>query len=345
MRIRWVFGVAVFVFLAGNVSAITPKVVHNLTVSRHFNIVFSNGDADGNFNGATTVLLQDDQGCTDEVACCVEMSRLGNVTTFGVSTDGLDILTTQTEVNQVFAMGGNFKVVTSITLSGQPILGIAKFNERNTIMTLTADPDVWAHEFGHNQGLLHRDNCNANIMHSVAPNTTSVNCSECIAFRIAGTNNGTCSFTQCDQRHISSSANILVTNNVMVGGDIHLDGTIQSKSFKSSIENAKNGSQEASATLSPKATITFRGTNRLDSGEVRVNLPTSVTIRMDANDSWSYTVRLTPTDDCNGLYVAEKGPDYFVVRELRDGDSDASFNWEVSAPRMLPNYSAPLKKK
>jgi len=44
-------------------------------------------------------------------------------------------------------------------------------------------------------------------------------------------------------------------------------------------------------------------------------------------------VKLTPTDECNGLYVAEKRGESFVVRELMRGVSNATFDWEVSVKR------------
>ena len=44
-------------------------------------------------------------------------------------------------------------------------------------------------------------------------------------------------------------------------------------------------------------------------------------------------VQITPTADCNGLFVAEKAGTSFTVKELRNGTSDATFDWEVAAKR------------
>ena len=44
-------------------------------------------------------------------------------------------------------------------------------------------------------------------------------------------------------------------------------------------------------------------------------------------------VTLTPTAECNGLYVVRKDATGFVVRELMQGTSSASFDWQVVVKR------------
>lgn len=61
------------------------------------------------------------------------------------------------------------------------ILGCA-FTSGSVVIVRDADPDVWAHEWGHVQGLNHRDNCARNLMHSFELRTNAVNESECQAF-------------------------------------------------------------------------------------------------------------------------------------------------------------------
>jgi len=44
-----------------------------------------------------------------------------------------------------------------------------------------------------------------------------------------------------------------------------------------------------------------------------------------------YLVFITPEGDCNGLYVSQRTPDGFVVRELRRGHSTLAFNYRIVA--------------
>ena len=188
---------SLILMVAAAAHAATPKYIHNLTVSRHTDTPFTNANADGKFSTATTLLMNLDGPCTDEIRCCVQLSRSGDVGTFGAGGDGHDVITSETELDWVFAQTGNFKVVTSAQnccgVTG-PILGCGKMGLHNTVILASAAPDVWAHEFGHNQNLNHRDDCAQNIMHSTAPNTNSVNCPECVAFQAGGVVSGTCAF-------------------------------------------------------------------------------------------------------------------------------------------------------
>lgn len=47
-----------------------------------------------------------------------------------------------------------------------------------------------------------------------------------------------------------------------------------------------------------------------------------------------YHVFLTPLGDCNGLYVAEKTPTFFVVKELGGGTSSVAFDYRIVAKRL-----------
>ncbi len=76
-----------------------------------------------------------------------------------------------------------------------------------------------------------------------------------------------------------------------------------------------------------------RGFGKLEDGEIRIALDPMFLETAHVDDAHPIHVRLTPTAQCNGLYVAEKGEDYFIVRELMDGTSDATFDWEVNAKR------------
>jgi hypothetical protein len=51
------------------------------------------------------------------------------------------------------------------------------------------------------------------------------------------------------------------------------------------------------------------------------------------NTSQPYYVFVTPNGDCNGLFVSEKKPGSFVVKELKGGKSNLSFDYRIVAKR------------
>ena len=52
------------------------------------------------------------------------------------------------------------------------------------------------------------------------------------------------------------------------------------------------------------------------------------------NTGVEYRVFLTPNGDCKGLYVAQKSPTSFVVRELGGGHSSIAFDYRIMAKRV-----------
>ncbi|MCZ7557291.1 MAG: hypothetical protein M5R41_12900 [Bacteroidia bacterium] len=76
-----------------------------------------------------------------------------------------------------------------------------------------------------------------------------------------------------------------------------------------------------------------RGQGKLVNGEIRIALDPVFLETACINDEHPMIVKLTPTADCNGLFVAEKRGDSFIVKELMKGCSNASFDWEVSVKR------------
>jgi hypothetical protein len=67
------------------------------------------------------------------------------------------------------------------------------------------------------------------------------------------------------------------------------------------------------------------------------------------NTGVNYYVFLTPSGDCQGLYVAAKGPVAFTVQELNGGQSDIGFDFRIVARRKgyesvrLPNLRPGLQ--
>jgi hypothetical protein len=163
----------------------------SLTVRRHADTVYTGAAVDSNLSAGSLLLRQKNRLLTTggDVRCCVNYQRSGPLGTFGMTGDGLDVITTAAELNTTFAQSGDIKVVTSIVgNAGNPVcnatgvvLGCGT-SGGSLIITTGAASDVWMHEWGHVRGLPHRDSDPRNIMHSTAPNTDSINETECTAF-------------------------------------------------------------------------------------------------------------------------------------------------------------------
>jgi len=102
-------------------------------------------------------------GSLVDVACCIQLQRVGAGVSFGSSGDGLDVITTSSEISQVLSNTvARFKVVDSIQYCGGPgsnIIGCGYAPGDGIavvrLSSLTSEGLLWAHEFGHNTGLGH----------------------------------------------------------------------------------------------------------------------------------------------------------------------------------------------
>jgi hypothetical protein len=160
-----------------------------LTVSRHTGTTLSDADVDRILADGSAA-LQSNDGAGD-VACGMAMARNGPVGAFATGDGSLD---TQAELQAVFALAGNVKVVddvnfcanmfnTSFIGCGQTP-GTSFITER---FTVAQEGILWAHEFGHNQGLPHRtDTSDALMFPSIGSNRLRINDTECAAFRGGG---------------------------------------------------------------------------------------------------------------------------------------------------------------
>ncbi len=70
------------------------------------------------------------------------------------------------------------------------------------------------------------------------------------------------------------------------------------------------------------------GSATLVNGVVEVTLNATFA---DALGSNTYLVLITPLGDCNGLFVAEKMGNSFIVKELGGGTSNVSFDFHLVA--------------
>jgi hypothetical protein len=85
------------------------------------------------------------------------------------------------------------------------------------------------------------------------------------------------------------------------------------------------------AVESPEVWFEDFGSGTLADGQTTVTF--EPLFAQSVNPSVDYYVFLTPLGDCNGLYVAEKTPTGFTVRELNGGTADIAFDYRIVAKR------------
>jgi len=173
---------------------------HSLTVARHADANFNLSTATNGLRTATGLLQEcDSRVATDQdVATAVTVETSGSLGTFGMSGDGLDVITTAAEMNAALADNTAYiKVVTMIAHCGGPGTGIvgcaptpgssmvivSNLSAANTGYTIL-------HEFGHNQGLNHRGTPGQPIMNGTGFGGTEVNQAEAAAYHVGGTIDG-----------------------------------------------------------------------------------------------------------------------------------------------------------
>jgi hypothetical protein len=158
---------------------------HQFQVRRFTTAILTNADADEILADATTV-LKTDEGARD-VACSVTLSRVGDVTEF---TQGDGSIDTEAELSNLFALPGHIKVVNAINFCNgftPDTIGCASTPGTSFVVerfTANQEGILWAHEFGHNKGLDHRDNDpNAVMNGTIEVSRRRVTSAECGAYQ------------------------------------------------------------------------------------------------------------------------------------------------------------------
>jgi hypothetical protein len=140
-----------------------------------------------------------------DVACGVTLQRSGGLGTFGSTGDGLDIITTQSEMDSVIGDGAaRVKVVTSISACGgqinPSIIGCGYVGASGIVsesgLGVSLTGEELTHEFGHNQGLGHRGDpgeapaIGNPLMQNPLGGRDEVNLAECAAYHAGGADIG-----------------------------------------------------------------------------------------------------------------------------------------------------------
>ncbi len=169
-------------FLVGGGGCV--KNAYRLQIHRHNSVAITDARAD-EILASMTEILQTNDGAGD-VACDVRFERDGNITTFST---GDAVINSSADFNAVNRLPGNVKVVSQINWCGgfsPGIIGCAPVpGDSLVIVRFAADQEgvLWVHEFGHNQGLSHRDVANAVMRPFIGTTHRRINASECASYR------------------------------------------------------------------------------------------------------------------------------------------------------------------
>jgi hypothetical protein len=114
-------------------------------------------------------------------------------------------------------------------------------------------------------------------------------------------------------------------------GKVVVKGDLTATGAKSAAVPHPDGSyRRLYAVESPESWFEDLGEGELQGGqaEVAIDPDFAALVRGD-----TYQVLVTPYGDCQGLYVSERSPTAFTVRELQGGTSNITFSYRVLAKR------------
>jgi len=109
------------------------------------------------------------------------------------------------------------------------------------------------------------------------------------------------------------------------GGDLNCSGT------KSASVSVQDEQRLLYAIESPEVWFEDFGTATLRNGRAVVSIDPLFAATINLDD---YHIFLTPLGDCQGLYVENKTPTGFEVRELGGGSANVSFDYRIAAHRL-----------
>jgi hypothetical protein len=135
----------------------------------------------------------------------------------------------------------------------------------------------------------------------------------------------------------------MISDNLTVGGNVTVKGSLKVTGTKSSVATLADGREVTLyAVESPENWFEDFGAARLQDGAAVV--PIDPTFVQSVNTDLDYHVFLTPNADCRGVYVAQKFPTSFEVREVGGGHSNIAFDFRVVARRRGYEQVRPAEK-
>jgi hypothetical protein len=155
-------------------------------------------------------------------------------------------------------------------------------------------------------------------------------------------NNSDCSQGPCSASLIASNATTNAASLIFVAQapnnpvgtqfcNIDTSGDLLCSGSKSAVVGVGGRAVALYAVESPENWFEDFGSGRLVNGAATIAL--EPTFGQTVNTASEYHVFLTPSGDCHGLYVAQKSPTSFEVRELGGGHSNIAFDYRIVARR------------
>jgi hypothetical protein len=152
---------------------------------------------------------------------------------------------------------------------------------------------------------------------------------------IAGVNNSTSYPTLLLNNDTTGGSGVIVAAiapNLGQSCTIYANGNVACTGTKSAVVPIVGGRKVALyAVESPDVWFEDFGSGKLETGVATIAL--DPVFLQTVNASLDYHVFLTPGGDCKGLYVAQKTPTSFQVRELGGGESSVTFDYRIVARR------------
>jgi len=115
-------------------------------------------------------------------------------------------------------------------------------------------------------------------------------------------------------------------------GNVYIAGALSKDSGSFVQPHAKDPSKEIEYAFfeGPEHAVFLRGTAQLKDGEAVIELPEH--FRIVAAEE-GVQVQVTPVEDCNGMFVANKSRERIDVKELMGGKHNAKFDYFITAVR------------
>jgi hypothetical protein len=141
---------------------------------------------------------------------------------------------------------------------------------------------------------------------------------------------------------VRSAGNATHGKGLYVYGDVKCSGSFYSTASPTSGYNTQDGFVQTYGIQSQKNELMISGTGTLVGGMSQIVFDRSFASAISSDAS--IKVIVTPTTECNGVFIANKSTDGFTVKELLGGTSNAEFDWIAIAqmkPQMAEQMSAP----
>ena len=152
-----------------------------------------------------------------------------------------------------------------------------------------------------------------------------------------GSGNGVYAYSSGGYALLSYTDNLHSASAYFGGQSGHCDvdafGDLSCSGSKSAVVPVDGGSRQVAlyAIEAPENWFEDFGSGRLSNGEAVIHL--EPTFAQTINTGVDYHVFPVPNGDCQGLYVAEKTANGFVVRELGGGKANIAFDYRIVARR------------